>query len=176
MNGFSFSLRTKPKTNPESKFDENVMNATYDSVKEFKPVLKYGKVIKVYDGDTITLAAKLPFSDSGVYRFSCRIMGIDCPEMRTRVATEKHCAILARDMVADKIMGKMVYLKNEKYDKYGRVCADIYCVEDGVCIKDMLIGQNLAVAYDGGTKNCPDDWLEYYQSRKTTQEIESLKS
>jgi hypothetical protein len=36
---------------------------------------------------------------------------------------------------------------------------------DGVDIKTFLLEANLAVAYDGGTKITPEDWLEYYNSR-----------
>ena len=41
-----------------------------------------GYVIKVYDGDTITVASKLPFDNSPIYRFSIRLAGIDTPEIK----------------------------------------------------------------------------------------------
>lgn len=41
-----------------------------------------GICIKVYDGDTITIAAKLPYKGSPIYRFSVRLNGIDTPEIK----------------------------------------------------------------------------------------------
>jgi hypothetical protein len=36
---------------------------------EFVPPVTGGKVIKVYDGDTITIATTLPYPDSPLYKF-----------------------------------------------------------------------------------------------------------
>ena len=41
-----------------------------------------GQVIKVYDGDTITIASKLPFESYPLYRLSVRLNGIDTPEIK----------------------------------------------------------------------------------------------
>ena len=53
----------------------------YEDTIPFIPPITHGKVIKVYDGDTITIAALLPYENSKLYRFSVRINGIDCPEI-----------------------------------------------------------------------------------------------
>jgi hypothetical protein len=37
---------------------------------------------------------------------------------------------------------------------------------DGVDVKTFLLEANLAVAYDGGTKVTPEDWLEYYNLKQ----------
>ena len=53
--------------------------------KIFIPPVSIAKVIKVYDGDTITVASRLPFTDERkdiIWRFSVRLNGIDCPEIR----------------------------------------------------------------------------------------------
>ena len=49
---------------------------------EYKVPIQGGRVIKVYDGDTITIAARLPYDDSQLYRFSVRLNGIDAPEIK----------------------------------------------------------------------------------------------
>ena len=50
---------------------------------EFIAPINSGRVIKVYDGDTITVASKIPgLKKSPIYKFSIRLNGIDCPEMR----------------------------------------------------------------------------------------------
>ena len=49
-----------------------LQNIEYGDTRPFVYPIHYGKVIKVYDGDTITIAAKLPNTDGPVYRFSVR--------------------------------------------------------------------------------------------------------
>ena len=67
---------------------------------------------------------------------------------------------MARDMIKSKCLDKIVELRNVELEKYGRILADIYV--DGVDVKTFLLDANLAVAYDGGTKVTPEDWLVYY--------------
>ena len=53
----------------------------------FVPPITEGEVIHVYDGDTITIVSKLPYDESPLYRFSVRLAGIDCAEIKGK--TEK---------------------------------------------------------------------------------------
>ena len=48
---------------------------TWKNTVPFIPPIKNAVVIKVYDGDTITIACKLPFDDnlSPIYRFNVRL-------------------------------------------------------------------------------------------------------
>ena len=48
---------------------------------EFEPDIQCGKVIKVYDGDTIAIASK-PYDKHPVYKFLVRLNGIEAPEIR----------------------------------------------------------------------------------------------
>lgn len=125
----------------------------------FVPPVQFGKVVKVYDGDTITLATKLPYENSPVYRFQVRLSGIDTPEMKTQNHAEKQCAEIAKKFVSDKILFKIVELRDVQMEKYGRLLAKVYC--DDICINDLLCQRHLAVSYDGGTKKCPENWMEY---------------
>ena len=138
-------------------------NVCYNDTIPFIPPITEGKVIKVYDGDTITIASKLPFTESPLYRFSVRINGIDCPEMRTKNPEEKQCAKLAKQKVIDICFNKIVKLENVKLEKYGRILADVVCCDES--IGNSLCNSNLAVKYDGGTKKVPDNWMEYYNSK-----------
>lgn len=135
---------------------------TYKDTVTFIPPITEGKVVKVYDGDTITIATKLPYEDSPYYRFSVRLKGIDCPELRTKNKDEKECAILARDFLRHQIMDKMILLKNVELEKYGRILADVYLNESNM--SDLLCEHKLAVKYEGGTKNCPDNWMDYHKN------------
>jgi len=87
----------------------------YKDTIPYIPAIESGKVIKVYDGDTITIATKLPHDNEHVYRFSVRLRGIDCPEMRK--ADEKEKAILARDFVSQRIMHKNGSIKRYRNRK-----------------------------------------------------------
>ena len=46
--------------------------------------IKSGRVIKVYDGDTITIQFRLPYKESPLYKISVRLNGLDCPELKTK--------------------------------------------------------------------------------------------
>jgi micrococcal nuclease len=128
----------------------------------FVPPLKTGKVIKVYDGDTITIASKVPgLINSPIYKFSVRLNGIDTPEMKTHNNDEKEIAIKARDALSEKIMGKVIRLENVQTEKYGRLLCEIYIGDTH--LNKWLIDQRYAMEYDGGTKIIPDSWKKYHE-------------
>ena len=60
------------KSDIEIKINKNYMedgsDIKWEDTIEFKFPIEGGRVIKVYDGDTITIASKLPFADSPLYR------------------------------------------------------------------------------------------------------------
>jgi micrococcal nuclease len=126
-----------------------------------------GQVIKVYDGDTITIATRLPFNESPLYRLSVRLNGIDSPEIKGKDVSdeEKAAAIVTRDFVSSLILHKYVKLENIQNEKYGRVLADVYL--DDIHLNALLIDQGYAVKYDGGTKMKPASWLEYRIQKQT---------
>lgn len=133
-------------------------DATWRNTIPFVPNITYGKIIKCYDGDTCTLAAR-PYPNEPVFRFSLRLDGIDAPEMRTKNTNEKEAAKLVQEKLSDLILNKFVNVKVIKSDKYGRLlCTVIY---DGINVNGWLLEQNYAVRYHGGTKKSPEDWLEY---------------
>ena len=132
-----------------------------DTIK-FVPNIKKCTVISVYDGDTITIASKLPYRNSPIYRWSLRIYGIDCPEMKSRNNTEKNIAQIAQKKLEDLILNKTVKLKNIKYDKYGRLLSDVYY--NNKSISDMLLTERLAIPYFGKKKEPPFCWKKYYES------------
>ena len=81
--------------------DISLADANWKNTVEFVPLVTEGKVIKVYDCDTITIATKFPYltalNESNImYRFHVRLLGIDTPEMKTKNADEKSIAQLAQ--------------------------------------------------------------------------------
>ena len=137
---------------------------TWTDTIPFVPPIKggYGRVIKVYDGDTITIAGMLPYKYSKIYRFQVRLNGIDSPEMRTHNKSEKAVAILAQEALSQMIKGQWVILNNTGNDKYGRLLADVWFGD--ININSWMIDKRFAVPYDGGTKRIPADWELYYET------------
>ncbi len=120
----------------------------------FKGDAKQAKVVDVYDGDTI----KVVFSVQGkLYKFNCRIQHVDTPEIRTRNKLEKQFGLKVRDILRDKILGKIVNIVCDDFDKYGRLLIDIK-LEDTL-LSQWLIVNDYAFEYDGGTKKSWENYL-----------------
>ena len=160
-----------PPTPPKQSrgdVEELVFNDSID-VKElwkkttpFVPPVNFGRVIKVYDGDTITIASKISgLKDSPLYRFSVRLNGIDTPELKgVKNEQEKQVAIMARDWLSGKILNENIELHEVQTEKYGRLLAEVWF--KGKNMNQEMIKNRYAVEYDGGTKNSPDDWMKFH--------------
>lgn len=112
------------------------------------------EVLKNYDGDTLTV--NIPGVPALIgKKISVRVAGIDTPEVRTKNKCEKEAGRIARNLVTATLRNaKTVELHNVQRDKYFRILADV--IVDGRSLADVLLKNNLAYAYDGGTKASPD--------------------
>lgn len=139
-----------------SQIEKYLKTVEFDTktVKVFIPEINYGKVIKVYDGDTITIVTQLYNGDVSpkpeLYKFNVRILGIDTPELKTKIVGEKELGIKAKIALSDLILNKVVKLENVSYDKYGRILCNLFL--DNMNISEWLVSNNHAVLYNGGTK------------------------
>lgn len=136
-----------------------MQNATYKNTKDFKNLdglQTYGKVVKVYDGDTFWVA--VDFANLGVNpithimrnppdikRVNVRLFGVNCHEIRGGTDETKMLAVKERDYVRDCIMDKIVYLRFMKPDKYGRSLAKLEF--DGCDLSSDLLSKGYASAY-----------------------------
>jgi micrococcal nuclease len=141
----------------------DLTDINYNDTTDFIPPILYGKVIKVYDGDTITIAAKLPYALSPIYRFTVRLNGIDSPEMRGGGEKEKALATVSRDALHALIFGKIIELRNNGKEKYGRLLADVYTRPlnkntSGIHVNQWMLQNKYAVPYDGGKKSRSPEW------------------
>ena len=114
-----------------------------------------GKVVDVYDGDTVKIVFPLSEKEpERLYRWNCRLINVDTPEIRTKNLKEKAYGKQVRDKLREKILNKLVYVKCLDFDKYGRLLVEIFdneqCEE---CINNWLILNEYAKKYDGGTKS-----------------------
>ena len=160
-NRFNIFKKTQNENDNIKNFITDGTDIEWKDTIEFTFPIKGGRVIKVYDADTITIATKLPFDDSPLYRLSVRLNGIDAPEIKGNGVSdeEKEAAKNAREFVFNLVNNKFVELKNIKNEKYGRVLADVY-IKD-IHLNELLLKERYAVKYDGGTKIKPKSWLKY---------------
>lgn len=124
---------------------------------------KLGKVVSVYDGDTIKIV--FPLHDR-LYKWNCRLGRVDTPELRTRNELEKKFGYEVRDKLREKILNKLVNVKCGDFDKYGRLLTEIF-IEDE-CVNQWLIDNEYAFEYDGGTKK---DWEEFLNKKNSLEKI-----
>jgi micrococcal nuclease len=148
---------------------EYLNTITLKDTVEFTFPITHGKVVKVYDADTITIAFKLPYDSSPIYRENVRLFGIDAPEIKGKSEEEKLMAKEARDYLSSIILGKIIRLEiiHDNKEKYGRILAKIYHTVNGVetCLNDLLIEQRYVIRYDGGTKVKPESWFSFRQNK-----------
>jgi endonuclease YncB( thermonuclease family) len=97
------------------------------------PTLRFGlylrgapcKVVKVYDGDSLTLVWEDPNRPSRLVFANCRLYGIDAPELRGGAGgdAEKAAARRCRDLLARAFLGELLEAESAGttgLDKYGR--------------------------------------------------------
>ena len=116
------------------------------------------KVVSVYDGDTCKVI--IPYKND-FYRWNVRLTGYDTPEMRPsrnkpNREDEIKAAKLAKSFLKSRVMNnnnQIVYIKCGKFDKYGRLLAEIFTdINDNVSVNQEMISNGHGYAYDGGTK------------------------
>ena len=135
----------------------------------------YGRLIDIYDGDTIKVI--LPAFNS-YYKFTIRLNGIDTCEIRSKDKILQENAVKARDRVFELLTDNKVNTKSDikkllesevhlvwvdciTKDKYGRVLANIYKNNTTTkSISDILLEEKLAYKYEGKTKLTEDNIKE----------------
>jgi endonuclease YncB( thermonuclease family) len=137
---------------------ENIKKYTYDGL------ITKAKVIDVYDGDTITIV--FYFNDNPI-KDSFRMYGYDSPEIKPRkniLVRDLHVKAgkLVRDYLKQLILGKVVWVKFCKEEKYGRLMGNIFMIGEKSkdcfegteqCINDIMIEKKCGKTYDGGHKS-----------------------
>ena len=132
----------------------------------------YGRLIDVYDGDTVKVI--LPTFGS-YYKFTIRLNDIDTCEIRSKDKILQNNGIKARDRLFELVTNIKVITKNDikktlesdvylvwvdccNKDKYGRVLANIYKDKDTTkSFSEILLEEKLAYKYEGKTKLSDDD-------------------
>ncbi len=156
----------------------NLAESTFD-IPEYslKNLFIEGKVVNVYDGDTVHVVFSL---NGNLVKYNCRLLGIDSPEIcpknvpdKTKRDQEISAAVKSRNYLITQVTGteppndltkksikefcgkakKLVWVKCYDFDKYGRLLVEIFLDKtDSLSINKQMVNKKLAVEYDGGTK------------------------
>lgn len=148
-------------SNPERQVKrarhEQLYNLTYANTDEVTYDFTEAKVLKVYDGDSLTIGA---YYDGGFKKFNVRIFGIDCDELKGGNSTTRENGLRAKKYVEKLVLNKIVQIEvlNNKIidgkklrEKFGRLLAKI-ATPDGNDLGDELFIAGLARRYYGGRK------------------------
>lgn len=127
------------------------------------------RIVKVYDGDSVTGIIKF---ENTFYKISIRLNGIDACEIRSNTNVFlKNKAIACKERLTQLLDFKdprtncMVWIVCYRNDKFGRVLADIYTSPDSrVKIQDILVSENMAYVYSGGARKNTADQVEYFMA------------
>ena len=110
-----------------------------------------GHVVRVIDGDTIRVRARIWLGQE--VETNVRLRGVDTPEMHSRCDWERAQAQRATQFVEDRLtQGTEVALTDISRDKYGgRVVARLIG-PDGQDLSQALLATDMAHPYEGGHK------------------------
>jgi len=105
------------------------------------------KIIKVHDPDTVTIGWK---QDSRWVRTNVRLLGIDAPELHSKVAKESQLCRFGREWLKANYLNKLVFVECQEMDKYGRLLGNILDYTDPtINVNNKLISLQFVRAYGG---------------------------
>lgn len=133
------------------------------------------RLLDVHDGDTVTVAFEV--FPACVYKLNIRLLGIDAPEITSKIPATRTLAERARMRVVSALAPGLqesvslgprptrrtlttalssrvyeVFVCCRGMDKYGRVLATVSKERGGACVSEILLGEGLAKPYGGGSK------------------------
>lgn len=147
-------------------FTPDLLSMNYKDFDKFVPLDDGDKavVIKVYDGDTLTIGFRHGHNLRPV-RQNVRIRGIDTPELKTKVEKEKELALLAKTRLKEVTMGKVVTILSPTSDKYGRLLCDLSTEQLNSVASFMLQEKEFCREYQGGKRQ---PWTSFTTSGTTS--------
>jgi micrococcal nuclease len=143
---WQYFRRTRAPIRPED-VPINIQNGL--KLEWYVPKPTTGLVIKVYDGDTLTIASHYHGAN---YRFSVRLKGIDAPELRASTPAERDAAWAAQKALYKLAFGANVELCEHGRDKYGRTLAVVIETESRINLNEYMLENGYAKLYNGGRR------------------------
>ena len=168
---------------PEQPAQPNIKEPVKNNIVEMPSVnfssglTGYYKVVRVYDGDTITIETPQGTTPS------LRLVGVNTPEINADTQAEKNRAIAARDYLRNLILNKNVFITFEGSDttldgvERGPFCRPLSYIFIRVDGKNIFV--NLEIVWQGhGEKyfKYPFDYQDFFRLDKATAQsrIDSL--
>jgi len=143
-------IASKPDSIVETS---HLCDVTLENTIEYYPPITRGKVVRVYDGDTIYIASDeihCPVPNK-TFIFTIRIKHIDTPEIRTKNLEEKELGKKAKQKMEELVLNKFVTLEDIQHEKkWGRILAVVKV--NGVSVSDVMLETGHAKPYEGGHK------------------------
>lgn len=117
------------------------------------------KCVDVHDGDTCQLVFKVS-ETSHLARFTCRILGYNCAEVAGVGISdvEKERGKICRDFMRKLILGKIVNIIVNGFDRHGRPLVNIWIdisaeigvhAQKHVSVSELILLHGYGVKYDG---------------------------
>lgn len=110
----------------------------------------------VHDTDTISILFKYIPLSSEIIKYNIRIAGIDSPELHSQNLYERELCIKGAEYLKSLILYKMLKVKTKKIDKYGRMLADLYTLDENnnpqIYLNQHLIDNGYCRVYNGDAK------------------------
>lgn len=113
------------------------------------------RVARVIDGDTLSL---LYFERGELRLRTLRVAGVDAPELHGRGPAERRCAEAVRAAVERLVLDRIVCVRLEGTDKYGRLLGDVALPDvagQADTLAARLLARGLARPYNGHGARLP---------------------
>lgn len=139
-----------------------------------------GKVLHVYDGDTLWLAVVYP--GQKVYKYRVRLYGYDAPEIHPSMTLEHREQIMEAARTAkahlESLLRHAVMVEVEffAYDKYGRPLVNLRIAGQKDTINDMMVRDGFGYAYYGGKKAAPNTSIPLKKNEDTEEKNDASRS
>ena len=119
-----------------------------ENVPIFVPPITFGKVLKIYTGDTFVLATKIPFfhetiETAQICKFTIHLDSVTAP-------IDKENGSITKEALTQKIEHQVVQLRNVSTDRHGKIYAKVFLAEENV--NEWLLKNNYVVKSKNGKK------------------------
>jgi len=135
---------------PEIKVVES-NDITYKDTTQFIVPITSGLVVKIYDGNTFTIASKLPYEASPLFRFLVHIRGLLSPDVRSVIPSVRETAKISKTALSSMIYGKIVQLTNIEVDHCGNLVANVSI--NGIDINGWMVSNDYSDDFNAGRSN-----------------------
>lgn len=139
----------------------------YEMTCSYIPPIKYGKVVKVNDGNTITIATKLAYIDdtneeSNIYRFIIYLDSVCVSKNSLLTESDKINIKVSKDELSKLIFGRIVELKDINTHNNGHLYATVFL--DSININDWMLEHKYVIKCKNNKRRVSENNITLYES------------